>query len=66
MLINYSVVKGYPKWPVRNNTNSAGVGKNFVFHADGKQETKSYVELDDYRLAQTLYIQSIFQSQLNY
>lgn len=37
-----------------------------VFDADGSNETYHHLELDDYRLAQTKYINSIWKSQLNY
>ncbi|KAF7556984.1 hypothetical protein G7Z17_g1060 [Cylindrodendrum hubeiense] len=57
---------GYPSWPTRNVSNVDGVGSNFVFDTDGSSKTESHVEQDDFRLAQTLCIQKIFQSQLHY
>lgn len=59
-------VSGYPVWPVWNTTNSNGVGTNLVVDADGSNKTRTHLKLDDYRLAQTRYINNIWKSQLNY
>jgi hypothetical protein len=53
-------------WPSWNNTNMEGIGSNFVFDTDGTSNVKSYVELDDYRLAQTRYLNSVMESQMYY
>lgn len=59
-------VSGYPVWSQWNVRNSNGVGINFVFDSDGTNETHHHLELDDFRLAQTKYINSIWRNQLNY
>jgi hypothetical protein len=60
-------VSGYPVWPAWNTSNPNGVGTNFVFDGDGDgTNATSYVELDDFRLAQTTYINTLWQTQLNY
>ncbi|CAN8102093.1 unnamed protein product [Discula destructiva] len=57
---------GYPVWPIWNVNNSNGVGMNLVVDADGTNGTMTHIEIDDYRLAGTRYINSIWKSQLNY
>lgn len=66
LLIMVTAVSGCPVWPKWNTTNADGVGTNIVFDADGGNNTETHTELDNYRLAQTQYINSIWQSQLNY
>ncbi|KAJ1541239.1 hypothetical protein HK405_010785, partial [Cladochytrium tenue] len=59
-------VEGYPTWPAWDTDNADGVGTNFVFDADGNPETRSHLELDNYRLNQTKYINTLWATQLNY
>jgi hypothetical protein len=61
-----NLVCGVSVWPSWNTTNQDGVGSNFVFKTDGTASAKSYVELDDYRLAQTRYLNSVMISQMDY
>ncbi|GKU09056.1 unnamed protein product [Fusarium langsethiae] len=57
---------GYPVWPKWNTSQPVGVGSNMVFVADGKEGSGPHLELDNYRLAQTKYINTLWKSQLNY
>lgn len=61
-----NLVSGVPVWPSWNTTNEDGVGSNFVFNTDGTASANSSVELDDYRLAQTRYLNSVMISQMKY
>ncbi|KAH8658301.1 Alpha/Beta hydrolase protein [Xylariales sp. PMI_506] len=63
---NHHGVSGYPEWPKWNTTNKNGIGSIYVFAADGTNDTMPFVELDNYRLAQTRYINTLWSTQLNY
>lgn len=60
------IVCGVPDWPSWNFTNSKGVGTNFVFNSDGTPSAGPFLELDDYRLAQTRYLNAVMKSQMHY
>lgn len=55
-----------PAWPTWNAEKSNKTGSNFVFNADSDPSSKSFVEVDDYRLRQTTYLASVMQSQMYY
>ncbi|KAJ9151823.1 Carboxylic ester hydrolase [Pleurostoma richardsiae] len=64
---NHHKACGVPNWQAWNTTNSDGVGTNFVFNSNGTVGTSTtYLELDDYRLAQTRYLNSIMETQMYY
>ncbi|KAL4905815.1 Alpha/Beta hydrolase protein [Aspergillus multicolor] len=64
---NHHHIRGVPHWPVWNGSGVDGtVGYNFVFNTNGSIGSSSYVELDDYRLEQTTYLNSVMHSQMYY
>ncbi|KAL4970681.1 Alpha/Beta hydrolase protein [Aspergillus stella-maris] len=64
---NFHHVRGVPVWPRWNGSEAANkCGQNFVFNTDGTRNSTSYIEVDDYRLEQTRYLNSLMQSQMYY
>ncbi|KAL3482049.1 Alpha/Beta hydrolase protein [Aspergillus californicus] len=64
---NFHRLRGAPVWPAWNGSAAdCTVGSNFVFNTNGSVESRSYLELDDYRLEQTRYLSSVMQSQMYY
>jgi hypothetical protein len=65
-LIEEYVVAGAAVWPSWNTSTVDGVGSNLVFNTDGNGVSSTFVERDDFRLAQTEYLGSIMSSQMHY
>ncbi|KAL4791031.1 Alpha/Beta hydrolase protein [Aspergillus venezuelensis] len=64
---NFHHVRGVPVWPRWNGSEAANErGQNFVFNTDGTRNSTSYIEIDDYRIEQTKYLNSLMQSQMYY
>ncbi|KAL4940834.1 Alpha/Beta hydrolase protein [Aspergillus oleicola] len=64
---NFHHVRGVPFWSPWNGSEAEDrIGHNFVFNTDGTRNSSSYIELDDYRLEQTRYLNSLMQSQMYY
>ncbi|RDW76342.1 Carboxylic ester hydrolase [Aspergillus mulundensis] len=64
---NHHHVHGVPLWPVWSGSEADGtVGYNFVFNTNGSIDSRSCVEVDDYRLEQTRYLNSVMQRQMYY
>ncbi|OHF00001.1 carboxylesterase [Colletotrichum orchidophilum] len=59
-------VSNTPTWPAWAVENSNRTRHNFVFNANSDPSSKSFVEVDDYRLSQTTYLASVMQSQMYY
>jgi hypothetical protein len=60
------IVAGAAVWPSWNTSTVDGVGSNLVFNTDGNGVSSTFVERDDFRLAQTKYLGSIMSSQMYY
>lgn len=60
------LVRGFSQWPAWNVTNIDGVGSNIVFHTAEGGVFRTFVEKDDYRLAQTQFIDSVMHCQMFY
>ena len=59
-------VAGASAWPSWNASTVDGVGSNIVFDTDEDGASGTFVEKDDFRLAQTKYLGSIMSSQMYY
>jgi len=66
MLTDCHTVAGAATWPSWNTSTVDGVGSNIVFNTNDDGVSGTFVEKDDFRLAQTKYLGSIMASQMYY
>jgi hypothetical protein len=66
LTLPFYLVSGVPIWPKWNHNTTTAIGSNFVFRAHGAEVPEYFVEADEYRLAQTQYINRVMQGQMYY